>query len=628
MNQVATLGVHQGDVLVVSAAGPQAEGALAAIEALALDNFGDPIDVREPSEIIAAAVVSDNPHELAGVPAAEGIAFGPAFVYRTKLPQVVEVVGADPQHERQRLEEAIAAVTEHLTSVRASMLQRVGASEASIFDAHLLMVRDAELLQAALQEIELRRVNAEAAWQRAVQAMATRYQVLTDPYMARRADDIIDVGQRVLRVLGGTGQDDTGVVMEEAAILVAHELKPSDLARVQPDLVLGIITELGSASDHSAILARALGLPAVTGLGPFLATVTDKQMLALDGSTGRVWLAPDAEQLAELERKGEAWAKERAAAKQSAQRPATMRDGQRILVAANINGPSDVGPALDQGAEGVGLFRTEYLFIDRMTPPTEEEQVETYRAVARQLKGRPLIIRTLDVGGDKPLPYVRGGYEANPFLGQRGLRYSLDRPAIFKPQIRAILRLAAEHPVKIMFPMVSTFDELVLVDALIEEACAELQADGLPFDDDVSRGIMIETPAAVMAADYLARLVDFFSIGTNDLSQYMMAADRSNPAVASLVSPYQPAVVRAIYQVVQAAQKAAIPVSLCGELAGDPRATPLLVGFGITELSMSAPAIPLVKARIRQVEPQKAQILASELLTYESAVDIEQRLSE
>ena len=628
MNQVATLGVRQGDVLVVSAAGPQAEDALAAIEALALDNFGDPIDVREPSKIIAAATVAENVHELSGVAASEGIAFGPAYVYRAKLPQVVEVVGADPHHERQRLEQAIAAVAEHLQIVRASMLQRVGAGEASIFDAHLLMVRDAELLQSALQEIELRRVNAEAAWQRAIQAMATRYQVLTDPYMARRADDIIDVGQRVLRVLAGTGQEDTGLVMEEAAILVAHELKPSDLARVQPDLVLGIVTELGSASDHSAILARALGLPAVTGLGPFLAGVADKQPLALDGTTGRVWLAPDAEQLAELERRGEAWAKARDAAKQSAQRPAVLQGGQRILVAANINGPSDVALALDQGAEGVGLFRTEYLFIDRMTPPSEEEQVETYRAVARQLKGRPLIIRTLDVGGDKPLPYVRGGYEANPFLGQRGLRYSLDRPAIFKPQIRAILRLAAEHPVKIMFPMVSTFDELVLVDALIEEACAELQADGLPFDDDVPRGIMIETPAAVMAADYLARLVDFFSIGTNDLSQYMMAADRSNPAVANLVSPYQPAVVRAIHQVVEAAQKAVIPVSLCGELAGDPRATPLLVGFGISELSMSAPAIPLVKARIRQLDLEKSQILANELLTYESAVDIEQRLAE
>ena len=270
MNQVATLGVRQGDVLVVSAAGPQAEDALAAIEALALDNFGDPIDVREPSKIIAAATVAENVHELSGVAASEGIAFGPAYVYRAKLPQVVEVVGADPQHERQRLEQAIAAVAEHLQIVRASMLQRVGAGEASIFDAHLLMVRDAELLQSALQEIELRRVNAEAAWQRAIQAMATRYQVLTDPYMARRADDIIDVGQRVLRVLAGTGQEDTGLVMEEAAILVAHELKPSDLARVQPDLVLGIVTELGSASDHSAILARALGLPAVTGLGPFL----------------------------------------------------------------------------------------------------------------------------------------------------------------------------------------------------------------------------------------------------------------------------------------------------------------------------------------------------------------------
>ena len=383
---------------------PQAEDALAAIEALALDNFGDPIDVREPTEIIAAAAVSENPHELSGVAASEGIAFGPAYVYRAKLPQVVEVVGADPQHERQRLEQAIAAVAEHLTSVRASMLQRVGAGEASIFDAHLLMVRDAELLQAALQEIELRRVNAEAAWQRAIQAMATRYQVLTDPYMARRADDIIDVGQRVLRVLGGTGQDDTGLVMDEAAILVAHELKPSDLARVQPDLVLGIITELGSASDHSAILARALGLPAVTGLGPSWRTSpTSRRWRWTARPAGSGWRpTPSSWRNWSARVRPGPKSETQPSSRRSARR--CMRGGQRILVAANINGPSDVAPALDQGAEGVGLFRTEYLFIDRMTPPTEEEQVETYRAVARQLKGRPLIIRTLDVGGDKPLP--------------------------------------------------------------------------------------------------------------------------------------------------------------------------------------------------------------------------------
>ena len=249
-------------------------------------------------------------------------------------------------------------------------------------------------------------------------------------------------------------------------------------------------------------------------------------------------------------------------------------------------------------------------------------------AIAREYarRGKPLIVRTLDVGGDKPLPYFRGEHEANPFLGRRGLRYSLDHPAIFKQQLRAIMRAAAEHPIKIMFPMVSTFDELVLVDALIEEACSELQDEGLPFDDDIARGIMIETPAAVMAADHLVRLVDFLSIGTNDLSQYMMAADRSNAAVAPLVTPYQPAVLRAIRQVVEAARPTGIPVSLCGEMAGDPRATALLIGLGIGELSMSAPAIPLVKASLRAVDIAAAQALAEELLTYESAVDIEARV--
>lgn len=626
MNQVATLGARQGDVLVASATGTQAEDALAALEALAVDNFGDPIAVSEPSEIIAMAVEQAGEAELAGLAASEGIAFGPAFVYRSQLPQVQEVAGADPASERQRLTAAIIAVAEHLRSVRADVLLRVGPGEAGIFDAHLLMVQDVELLQSALQEIELRRVNAEAAWQRALQAMAARYRALSDPYLARRADDVIDVGQRVLRILAGAGLDESGPLLTQPSILVAHELKPSDLARVQPNLVLGIVTELGSASDHSAILSRALGLPAVTGVGPFLAQVVDGQTLALDGGSGHVWLEPTSEQLQELEQKGEVWAEEREAVRHSAQRPAVTSDGRRILVAANINGPSDVANALALGAEGVGLFRTEYLFLDRIAPPTEEEQLDTYRVVGRELRGKPLIVRTLDVGGDKPLPYFRGEHEANPFLGRRGLRYSLDHPAIFKQQLRAIMRAAAEHPIKIMFPMVSTFDELVLVDALIEEACSELQDEGLPFDDDIARGIMIETPAAVMAADHLVRLVDFLSIGTNDLSQYMMAADRSNAAVAPLVTPYQPAVLRAIRQVVEAARPTGIPVSLCGEMAGDPRATALLIGLGIGELSMSAPAIPLVKASLRAVDIAAAQALAEELLTYESAVDIEARV--
>lgn len=628
MNQVATLGARQGDVLIVSATGPQAEDALAALEALALDNFGDAIAVSEPTQIIAAAALSEDAAELLGLPASEGIAFGPAFIYREQIQSVEEVAGADPAVERQRLVGAIAEVTDHLRTVRTDVMLRVGPGEAGIFDAHMLMLQDADLLQNALREIEIRRINAEAAWQHALQSLATRYRNLADPYLARRADDVLDVGERVLRKLSGANLDAGGPLLQQPSILVAHELKPSDLARVQADLVLGIVTEMGSTSDHSAILARALGLPAVTGVGPFLVEVENGQMLALDGSQGHVWLAPTAGQLRELEYKGEVWAKERAAVQQLAQRPAVTRDGHRILVSANINGPSDLGAALTLGAEGVGLFRTEYLFMDRVSPPTEEEQLDTYRVVARQLRAKPLIVRTLDVGGDKPLPYIRNEYEANPFLGRRGLRYSLDRPAIFKIQLRAILRAAAEHPIKIMFPMVSTFDELVMVDALMDEAAAELQAEGLAFDDDIARGIMIETPAAVMSADHLVRLVDFFSIGTNDLSQYMMAADRSNAAVANLVTPYQPAVIRAIHKVIEAARPGGIPVSLCGELAGDPRATALLIGLGINELSMSAPAIPLVKSHIRELDVNAAQALAGELLTYESAVEIQARLEQ
>jgi phosphocarrier protein FPr len=280
------------------------------------------------------------------------------------------------------------------------------------------------------------------------------------------------------------------------------------------------------------------------------------------------------------------------------------------------------------GAEGVGLFRTEFLYFEREAPPSEEEQLEIYQDAARRLKGKPLVIRTLDVGGDKPLPYLRQPRETNPFLGQRGLRYCLDHPGLFRPQMRAILRAAADYPIRVMFPMVSRWEELVMVDALIDEICAELQAEGLAFDEDLQRGVMIETPSAVLIADHLARLVDFFSIGTNDLAQYIMAADRDNAAVANLVNPYQPAVLRAIRETVEAGHANGIKVSLCGEMAGDLKATALLIGLGIDALSMTPTAIPIVKERIRRLELTEAKRIAAMALEMSSAEEIEAYLAE
>jgi phosphoenolpyruvate-protein phosphotransferase len=482
---------------------------------------------------------------------------------------------------------------EQLRTLRSELSRRAGPAEAGIFEAQILMITDSELHEAAQQAIELRHIDAASAWQQALQGVVSRYRALDDAYLARRADDVLDAGQRVLRYLAGAPIDATVFAPPAPAILVANELKPSDVARLPLDQVLGIVTAEGGATGHSAILARALGIPAVTGIGAAATVIADGQHLALDGGAGLLWLAPDADLLAQLDASSAPAGKRSAPpGRKTPRRLRILRDGGHIEVAANINLPADVEMALVNGAKGVGLFRTEFLYLDREAPPTEEEQLAAYLDAARRLRGRPLVIRTLDIGGDKTLTYLRQPHEPNPFLGQRGLRYCLDHPGLFRPQLRAILRAAAEHPIRVMFPMVSTWDELVMVDALIDEICAELQEDGLAFDEDIQRGIMIETPAAVLLADHLARLVDFFSIGTNDLTQYIMAADRGNAAVASLVSAYQPALLRAIREVVRAGHANGIRVGICGELAGDPRATPLLVGLGLDELSMNAACDP------------------------------------
>lgn len=643
LNQVMTLGVHQGDVLVVRATGADALTVLGAIEELALDNFGDPIEVTEPTEIIAAAVATEGGDAISGVPASEGVAFGPAYRLRMPVIELEErliddaatdakmaegVVLTDTAAERQRLRQAIAAATEQLRALRSELSQRAGAAEAGIFDAQILMIGDPDLIQAAEETIDLRRLDAASAWNLALRAVVARYRILDNQYLVRRADDLLDAGQRVLRHLLNAPADATIFAPPEPAILVVNDLKPSDVARLPTDRVLGIVTAEGGATGHSAILARSLGIPAVTGVGAAISTITDGQMIALDGEHGYVWLSPDAKLIEQIRTQRAAWEAQRAAAQKQAQLQAMTRDGYTIQVLANINLSDDVDLALANGAEGVGLFRTEFLYIDRESPPSEEEQLAVYLETAQRLDGRPLIIRTLDVGGDKPLVYLRQPHEQNPFLGRRGLRYCLDHPGLFRPQIRAILRAAAEHPIRMMFPMVSTWDELVMVDALVDEICAELQAEGLPFDEDIQRGIMIETPATVLLADHLARLVDFFSIGTNDLTQYVMAADRGNAAVAGLVNAYQPAVLHAIRETVKAGHAHGIPVSICGELAGDPRATALLVGLGLDELSMTATSIPVIKARIHQISMDEAKRIAAVALEFSSAREVEAYLEE
>jgi len=526
--------------------------------------------------------------------------------------------------EQARFQAALDTVLRDLL-VLEEQLAGHAAPEAKILAAQRLMLMDPVHLEQVMLAIEIDRWNAAWAWQKVIADVDAQYQALDDPYLRRRAADWRDVGERLLRVL--TGQPPVRQALTTPGILVLDELTPSAAAALDPALVLGIVTTRGGATDHSAILARALGIPAVTGVTAVLARVTPGQSVALDGAAGLVWLDPDPTTVATLTARRTAWQTERAARQHAAHRPAVMQDGTLIHVAANLGAVSEVAAALAQGAAGVGLLRSELFFMAQATLPDEEAQLAFYRQVATALGDRPLVVRTLDIGGDKGLPALALAREANPFLGWRGLRYALDHPALFRPHLRALLRLAAEQEktgrIKLMFPMVSTVEEVVTAKALVAAEAAQLATEGYGVTQLPPIGIMIETPAAVFQAAALAQQVDFFSIGTNDLTQYVMAADRGNGRVAGLVNAFQPAVIQAIAQVAQAAQQAGIGVSVCGEMAADPRATALLLGLGITELSMTAPAIPQIKAQIRQLDQMRATALARHALTLPSTAAVE-----
>lgn len=629
INQVATLGVRQGDVIGVQASGDDAAEALAAIEALAAEDFGESVTSAPATTAtqtpLPAPELQDGDGAIAGIAASPGIAVGPAALYRPRVPDVERRTISDPEAEWDRLSEAIDAAIEEIDQLYKTAVTQVGREEAAIFEAHRLFLQDPTLLDATRLHLAEQMINAEAAWQHEIEKMAETYRGLDDAYMQARAADIGDVGQRVLRQL--MGEAPPSLSFAEPSILIASDLTPSDTAQLNPEQVLGLCTELGGATAHSAILARALGIPAVVGAGRAIWNAGDGALIAIDGSKGRIWLEPDEDQVATLRAERESWQEEQRQAKAAGQEAAVTQDGHTIEVAANVGGPNDVPIALEFGAEGVGLFRTEFLFMDRDSAPTEEEQLVAYRDAAARMGPRPLVIRTLDVGGDKPLPYLDLSEEANPFLGWRGIRFCLDRPDLFRPQLRAILRASVDetgqpYQVKMMFPMVGTVAELTAARALLADVEDELRAEGIPFDEAMEVGIMIEVPSAVVVADQLAPLVDFFSIGTNDLTQYTMAADRGNANVATLVNALQPAVLRMVDQTVRAGHEAGIWVGMCGELAGRPEATPVLVGLGLDELSMSAPAIPAVKDAIRNLTLADAERLTAEVLAAKNASDV------
>jgi phosphocarrier protein FPr len=638
LNAVATLGVRQGHEVTVTARGRQAKEAIEAIRKLADRNFDEEIDSESiPLRQAAQSRTREAPRTtgpgsrpaagatLSGLPASPGTALGLARHFVATAPDVPTRRAQDPEAEWSALQQALDEVRTDIRATRSSVAARAGEYHAGIFDAHLLFLDDEALVEPARRLIFEEKRNAADAWNAASEEMAARYRKLEDEYMQARAEDLSAVAGQVVARL--TGQAGAAKGIHEAGILVAAELTPADTAGLDTALVQGIATAFGGPTSHSAILARSLGIPAVVGLGEPLLDVTEGTRLGLDGEAGTVLVEPSPAMEREFLARAHLREEAERSARKAAHEPAITRDGRRIEIAANVGSLEEIRAAVDAGAEGVGLLRTEFLFVGRETLPDEDEQYAAYRSLAAALEGRPMILRTLDVGADKPLPYLPRRSEANPFLGVRGIRLGLNEPALLSTQLRATLRAAAEFPLKVMFPMVTSVDELRRAKGLVDDAREELTKREVLLPDHVELGMMVEVPAAALMPEVFATEVDFFSIGTNDLAQYTMAADRGNEQVAGLADALEPAVLRLIARVVEAADAHGKWVGVCGELAGDALATAVLIGLGVRELSMSSPNIPVAKQAVRELDMAGARALAEKALAQESAAAVRSLLA-
>jgi phosphoenolpyruvate-protein phosphotransferase len=560
---------------------------------------------------------------IQGIPASSGFADGPAFRLITEEIVVPRYTVVDLEQELKRLDHALAMAKTQVSAVLDSAREQLSSEEAAIFEAHMLFLEDPELIELVQSGIRGKLLNVEAAWSDAIETYAQTLEAMENEYFAARAVDVRDVGHRVLRILMGL-LDDQVRDLTSQAIILARDLTPSDTVRLDKKLVLAFCTAEGGPTSHTAILAKSLGIPAVVGAGKAVLEINQGTHLLLDAERGQVLIDVSADIAADFHDRRSVLAARNASELGSAAAPAITRDGYAVEVVANVGGVEDALAALDYGADGIGLFRTEFLYLERQSAPNEEEQYEAYREVMKVMGNRPVVVRTMDIGGDKELPYLDLGHEANPFLGCRAIRISLAEPDIFKVQLRALLRAACGHDMRIMFPMIATLDEVCRAKALLNEARQELQDRGQPLPDRLQVGIMVEIPSVVVMADRFARQVDFFSVGTNDLTQYTFAAERTNEKVAHLSDACHPAILRQIRSVIASAHDNGIWAGVCGELAGDPDALPLLLGLGLDEFSMAAPVIPRAKTIIRQWSRSAAQELALRALDLESAEDVRQ----
>jgi phosphocarrier protein FPr len=605
------LGVEGGATIALLAQGVDEDAALAALQQEIAAGLGE--EAEETTAITLDRSLTFESAAIPGIAASPGLVI--ALIFQFKRGKIVfEHTAKDPEAEATRLRQAIETAKVQLQELYEDVKTRSGAGKAAIFLAHQEFLNDPDLLEEAIAHLQDHR-SAAFAWQQGYEQRAQALEQLNDPLLAGRATDLRDVGRRVLRLLAERVEDES-ILPKSPVILIAEDLTPSDTARLDPALILGFCTAYGGPTSHSTIIARSLDIPAIVGAGPAVLNLQDGTLCILDGASGNLYPQPSQTDLETAKTAQQDLQALRETEQLTRYQPAILTDGHRVEVVANIGSAAEAEQAVNAGAEGVGLLRTEFLFLQRSHPPSEDEQLAAYTQMTQALNGLPLIVRTLDIGGDKAVPYLNLPAEENPFLGVRGIRLCLQRPDLFKPQLRAIYRAAQTGVVKIMFPMIATLEELQAAKAIAEEVRLEVRAN--PIDI----GMMIEVPAAVVMAAEFAQLVDFFSIGTNDLTQYVLAMDRGHPTLAKQADGLHPAVLRMIDQTVQAANAAGKWVGVCGGIAGDPKGAAILTGLGVAELSISIPSVAAVKAKLRSLSLADTQKIARRALQCRTAAEV------
>ena len=551
---------------------------------------------------------------LQGIAASDGIAIAKVYTLTEPDLTVTKVTVEDSEKEVSRLDDALAASIKDVELIKETALKNLGEEEAQVFDAHLMVLSDPELIGQVKDSITSNKVNAESALKEVTDMFISIFAGMEDnPYMQERAADIRDVSKRILAHLLGVKIPSPATIKDEV-IIVAADLTPSDTAQLNRQYVKAFVTDIGGRTSHSAIMARSLEIPAIVGTKEVTSIAKDGDIIIVDGLSGEVFLNPSEEVVAEYRAKAEAFALQQAEWEKLKDSKTYTKDGHQVELAANIGTPKDLEGVVNNGAEGVGLYRTEFLYMDSHEMPTEEDQFEAYKAVLEGMNGKPVVVRTMDIGGDKELPYLPLPHEMNPFLGYRAIRISLNEPEMFRTQLRALLRASVYGKLRIMFPMIATLNDFRGAKALLEEEKAKLIAEGVAVSDDIQVGIMIEIPAAAVLAHQFAKEVDFFSIGTNDLIQYTMAADRMNERVSYLYQPYNPSILTLIKHVIDSAHKEGKWAGMCGEMAGDQTAVPLLVGLGLDEFSMSASSVLKTRSLIAKLTLSDMQALADKAI--------------